>query len=45
VLLAVLLIPPLIARMRAEEAPLRKQFGAAYDNYCARTWRLLPGMY
>ncbi|WP_179405372.1 methyltransferase family protein [Burkholderia guangdongensis] len=45
VLLAAALIPPLVARMHAEEALLREQFGAEYDAYFARTWRLLPGVY
>lgn len=45
VLLAALTIPPLIARIRAEEALLRTEFGAAYDAYCARTSRLVPGLY
>jgi len=44
-ILAALLVPPLIARIRAEEALLRSQFGAEYDAYCARTWRLVPGIY
>jgi protein-S-isoprenylcysteine O-methyltransferase Ste14 len=45
VLLTALLIPPLVARMRAEEALLSAQFGAEYDAYRARTSRLLPGIY
>lgn len=45
VLLALLLIPPLVARMRSEEALLRSQFGAEYDAYAARTFRLIPGIY
>ncbi|KWK11951.1 methyltransferase family protein [Burkholderia stagnalis] len=45
VLLTVLTIPPLVARIRAEEALLRAHFGAEYDAYCARTWRLIPGVY
>jgi protein-S-isoprenylcysteine O-methyltransferase Ste14 len=45
VLLTALLIPPLLARIRAEEALLRAQFGAEYAAYCARTWRLVPGFY
>lgn len=45
VLLAALNIPPLIARIHSEEALLRSQFGAEYDAYCARTWRLVPGLY
>lgn len=45
VVLAVLFIPPLIARIRSEEALLRTQFGGEYDAYFARTWRLIPGLY
>ena len=45
VLLVALMIPPLVARMRSEEALLRAQFGEVYAAYCARTWRLLPGLY
>ena len=43
--LAVLMIPPLIARMGAEERLLRAEFGDQYAAYCARTWRLIPGLY
>ena len=45
VILALLLIPPLIARMNAEEALLGETFGAEYDAYRARTSRLIPGLY
>jgi protein-S-isoprenylcysteine O-methyltransferase Ste14 len=45
VLLAVLTIPPLVARIQAEERLLRSQFGAEYDAYRARTSRLIPGIY
>ena len=45
VLLTVLLIPPLLSRIRAEETLLRAEFGGAYDAYCSRTWRLIPGLY
>jgi len=45
VLLTVLLLPPLLARIRAEETLLRSQFGGAYDAYCRRTSRLIPGLY
>ena len=45
VLLVVLMILPLVARIRSEEALLRSQFGRQYDDYCARTWRLVPGIY
>jgi len=44
-LLMALMIPPLVARIRAEEALLRSQFGGAYDAYRARTSRLIPGLY
>jgi protein-S-isoprenylcysteine O-methyltransferase Ste14 len=45
VALAALLLPPLIARIHAEERLLGATFGAAYDAYRARTWRLVPGIY
>ena len=45
VLLTVLNIPPLLARMHAEETLLRTQFGNEYDAYCRRTSRLIPGLY
>jgi protein-S-isoprenylcysteine O-methyltransferase Ste14 len=45
VLLAVLNIPPLVARMNSEEKLLHAQFGQEYEAYRARTWRLLPGIY
>ena len=45
ILLAVLTLIPLIARIHSEEALLRGQFGAEYDAYCTRSWRLLPGVY
>ena len=44
-LLVMLTLPPLVARIRAEEALLRSQFGAEYEAYCARTSRLIPGLY
>lgn len=44
-LLTLLFLPALIARIRSEEALLRLQFGAEYDAYRARTWRLVPGIY
>jgi protein-S-isoprenylcysteine O-methyltransferase Ste14 len=43
--LATLMIVPTIGRIRAEEALLRSQFGADYEAYCARTSRLVPGIY
>jgi protein-S-isoprenylcysteine O-methyltransferase Ste14 len=42
IVLTVLLIPPLIARMDAEEALLSARFGKAYDAYRTRTSRLIP---
>jgi protein-S-isoprenylcysteine O-methyltransferase Ste14 len=45
VLLTALLIPPLVARMNAEERLLQSEFGAEYDAYRARTARLIPGIY
>jgi len=45
VLFTALLMLPLFARIRAEERLLRTQFGAEYDAYCARTSRLIPGLY
>ena len=45
VLLTALTIPPLLARIRAEETLLRTQFGSEYDAYCRRTSRLIPGLY
>jgi protein-S-isoprenylcysteine O-methyltransferase Ste14 len=45
VLLTALLIPPLVARIGAEERLLRTQFGDEYDAYRSRTSRLIPGIY
>jgi len=45
VLLAVALIPPLLARIKAEERLLHSEFGAEYEAYRARTSRLIPGIY
>ncbi|HYB57866.1 MAG TPA: isoprenylcysteine carboxylmethyltransferase family protein [Alphaproteobacteria bacterium] len=45
VLLTALIVPPLLARIRAEEALLRSHFGGEYDSYCARTPRLIPRLY
>ena len=44
-LLAGLMVPPLLARIHAEEKLLRTHFEGEYDNYRARTWRLAPGLY
>jgi protein-S-isoprenylcysteine O-methyltransferase Ste14 len=45
VLLTLLFIPPLLARIGAEERLLSVQFGAEYDAYRAHTSRLIPGLY
>lgn len=45
VLMTAALMPALIDRMRAEERLLASEFGAEYEAYRARTWRLLPGIY
>jgi protein-S-isoprenylcysteine O-methyltransferase Ste14 len=45
VLLTALLLLPLVARICAEERLLRAQFGDEYGAYCARTSRLVPGLY
>jgi len=45
VLLTALMIPPLLARIRAEERLLATHFGDEYSAYCARTSRLIPGLY
>src|SRR5215831_19277376 len=45
VFLTLLLIPPLIARIHAEERLLHTQFGDEYDAYRSRTSRLIPGIY
>lgn len=44
-LLTALLIPPLLARIHAEERLLRTYFRGEYDAYCSRTSRLIPGLY
>ena len=45
VLLAMLLVPVIVARIRAEERLLGQHFGAQYDAYRGRTSRLIPGIY
>ena len=45
VLLTALLIPVVIARIRAEEALLIEHFGAEYEAYASHTSRLVPGLY
>jgi protein-S-isoprenylcysteine O-methyltransferase Ste14 len=38
-------IPPLLARIRAEETPLKSQFGDQYEIYRSHTSRLIPWFY
>jgi protein-S-isoprenylcysteine O-methyltransferase Ste14 len=45
VLLTALAIPPLVARMNAEERLLGTRFGEEYEVYRRRTARLVPGLY
>src|SRR5215813_6807926 len=45
VLLTALLVPPLLARIAAEERLLLTQFGDEYDVYYRRTSRLIPWVY
>ncbi|MFJ7106198.1 methyltransferase family protein [Pseudomonas sp. NPDC098740] len=44
-LLTAVTLIPLIARIHSEEGLLRAQFGSEYEAYCARSWRLIPGVY
>ena len=43
-ILTLLLIPPVLARINAEEKLLHAQFGDKYNAYCSHTWRLIPGL-
>ena len=45
VLLTLLLVPPLLARIHAEEKLLHSEFADEYNAYRFRTWRLIPGIY
>jgi protein-S-isoprenylcysteine O-methyltransferase Ste14 len=45
VILTLFLILPLLARINAEEELLHSNFGADYNEYRSRTWRLIPGIY
>jgi protein-S-isoprenylcysteine O-methyltransferase Ste14 len=44
-LLGAVLVWPTVARIHAEEALLSSQFGVLYEDYRARTWRLVPFVY
>lgn len=39
---AVAMVAMIVVRIRSEEAVLRAAFGAAYDAYASRTWRVVP---
>jgi protein-S-isoprenylcysteine O-methyltransferase Ste14 len=45
VILTMLLIPPVLARISAEENLLRDEFGDEYSAYGSHTWRLIPWIY
>jgi protein-S-isoprenylcysteine O-methyltransferase Ste14 len=45
VVLTLMMVPPLVARMRSEERLLTAHFGSEYEAYVARSWRLIPGIY
>jgi protein-S-isoprenylcysteine O-methyltransferase Ste14 len=45
VIIAVFMLVVLLARIKAEERLLSETFGAEYDAYRARTWRLIPYVY
>lgn len=45
VLVGFLIVPSIVARIVSEERLLQSQFGAPYDAYRARTWRLIPRVY
>jgi len=40
-----LVLIPVIGRIRAEETMLASEFGAEWEGYKARTWRLVPFVY
>jgi protein-S-isoprenylcysteine O-methyltransferase Ste14 len=45
VIIAVMMLVVLLARIKSEERLLSETFGAEYDAYRARTWRLVPYVY
>ena len=44
-LLGLLMIPPIVSRMTAEEHLLVARFAGEYTSYRQRTWRVLPWVY
>lgn len=45
IVLALTTVPILIARIEAEERLLAERFGAEYEAWRARTWRMVPGVW
>ena len=45
VVIALLMLAVVLARIQAEERLLSESFGAEYDAYRGRTWRLVPCVY
>jgi len=45
VLIVLLFIPPLVARIHSEERLLASEFGAEYEAYRRKTWRMIPGLW
>ena len=45
IVLTASLLSPLLARIRSEERLLAGHFGAEYERYRSRSWRLVPGIY
>ncbi len=45
VVIALLMLAVVLARIQAEERLLSESFGAEYDAYRTRTWRLVPYVY
>jgi protein-S-isoprenylcysteine O-methyltransferase len=43
--IVVLTVPVFLHRIRLEERVLAEAFGARWQAYRARTWRLVPGLY
>jgi len=44
-LLGVLVLAMLLMRVRDEEALMQREFGAEWEEYCKRSWRMIPGVY
>ncbi len=45
IIIALMMLPVVIARIRAEERLLSETFGCEYEAYRARTWRFVPYVY